>query len=150
MTMPGVGKWTITAVAAGVVAAGVLAATGRVDLSVPTRSGGAAAPVHALSPGEKVPTQRQAAGIAPTPHRLKVTSDPPGAQLRITREDGSSKVTRTPFSGTVTGGHLRLTLVRPGYNPLTERLDLDRDRALHRWLDPAGLLHHKIGVLDTG
>jgi hypothetical protein len=41
--MPGVGKWTITAVAAaGVVAAGVLAATGRVDLGDPTRSGDAA------------------------------------------------------------------------------------------------------------
>jgi DNA-binding beta-propeller fold protein YncE len=149
--MPGVVKWTITAIAAaGVTAAGVLAATGPVDLGLPTRSGDAPAPVRGPSPGEKAPTQRQVAAIAPTPHRLKVTSDPPGAQLRITREDGSTKVKRTPFSGTVAGGRLRLTLVRPGYNPLTEQLDLDRDRALHRWLDPSGLLHHKIGVLDTG
>ncbi|MFL6129240.1 MAG: PQQ-binding-like beta-propeller repeat protein [Mycobacteriales bacterium] len=151
MTMPGVGKWTITAVAAaGVLAAGALAAAGRLDLGFPTRSGDAAAPVRALSPGEKLPTQRQAAGIAPAPHRLKVTSDPAGAQLRITREDGATTVQRTPFSGTVAGGRLRLTLVRPGYNPLTEQLDLDRDRSLHRWLDPAGLLHHKVGVLGTG
>jgi hypothetical protein len=50
--MPGVGKWTITAIAAaGVVAAGLFAATGRVDLGVPTRSGEAGASVRALSPG---------------------------------------------------------------------------------------------------
>jgi YVTN family beta-propeller protein len=50
----------------------------------------------------------------------------------------------------VPGGRLRVTLVRPGYNPLTEQLTLDRDRTVHRWLDPAGLLHHKIGVVATG
>jgi DNA-binding beta-propeller fold protein YncE len=151
MTMPGVGKWTITAIAAaGVVAAGVLAATGQVDLGGPTRSGDAAGSVRALSPGEKDPTRRQAAGTAATPHRLRVTSDPQGAQLRITREDGSTTVKRTPFSGTVTGGRLRLTLTRPGYNPLTEQLDLDHDRAVHRWLDPSGLLHRKVGVVSTG
>jgi DNA-binding beta-propeller fold protein YncE len=151
MTMPGVGKWTITAIAAaGVVAAGVLAATGGVDRGDPTPSRDAAASVRALSPGEKDPTGREAAGIAPTPHRLRVTSDPQGAQLRITREDGSTTVKRTPFSGTVTGGRLTVTLTRPGYNPLTEHLDLDRDRAVHRWLDPSGLLHHKVGVVHTG
>jgi sugar lactone lactonase YvrE len=151
MIMPGVGKWTVTAIAAaGVVAAGLFAATGRVDLGVPTRSGDAGASVRALSPGEKDSTRRQAAGTAATPHRLRVASDPPGAQLRITREDGSTSVKRTPFSGTVTGGRLTLTLTRPGYNRLTEQLDLDRDRAVHRWLDPSGLLHHKVGVVDTG
>jgi DNA-binding beta-propeller fold protein YncE len=151
MTMPGVGKWTITSIAAaGVLAAGVLVATGRVDLDVAKRADDAAATAPAVSPGQKVPTQPQLAGIAPTPHRLTVTSDPPGAQLRITREDGSSKVKRTPFSGSVVGGRLRLTLVRPGYNTLTEKVDLDRDRALHRWLDPSGLLHHKVGVAHTG
>ena len=48
------------------------------------------------------------------------------------------------------GGRLRLTLARPGYNRLSEQLALDRDRSVHRWLDPAGLLHHKLGVLETG
>ena len=145
-----VGKWTITSIAAAGVAAGVLTATWRADLDVPTRSEDAAATVPVPPPGETGATQREVAGIAPAPRRLRVTSDPPGAQLRITREDGSSTVRRTPFSGTVAGGHLRLTLVRPGYNSLTEELDLDRDRSLHRWLDPSGLLHHKIGVVRTG
>ena len=151
MTVPRVGKWTIPSIAAaGVVAAGVLAATGQVDLRVGTRSDDAAATVSAPSAGHKVPPRRQVAGIAPAPHRLRVTSDPPGAQLRITREDGRTAVKRTPFSGTVAGGHLRLTLARPGYNSLTEELDLDRDRALQRWLDPSGLLHHKVGAVHTG
>ncbi|HEY6744910.1 MAG TPA: beta-propeller fold lactonase family protein [Mycobacteriales bacterium] len=139
----------MTVAAAGVLVAGVLAATGRVELA-PGRSGDAAAPVRVLSPQEKVPSRPGVARIAPTPHRLTVTSDPAGAQLRIAREDGVTTVMRTPFSGRVVGGRLRLTLTMPGYNPLVEHLDLDRDRTVQRWLDPAGLLHHKVGVLHTG
>jgi DNA-binding beta-propeller fold protein YncE len=151
MTMPGVRKWTITAIAAaGVLAAGALTATGRVDLGLSSRSGDAAAPAGVRSAREIHPAQRPAARIAPVPHRLKVISEPPGAQLRIVRENGSAIVEPTPFLGTVTGGHLRLTLTMRGHNPLTEDLDLDRDRMLLRWLDPAGLLHHKLGVVETG
>ena len=129
---------------------GVLVATGRVDLGIRDTSAADPAARAGQTRPAGAPTQRQVAAIAPTPHRLEVTSDPPGAQLRIVRDDGSSTVGRTPFRGTVAGGRLRLTLARPGYNRLSEQLALDRDRSVHRWLDPAGLLHHKLGVLKTG
>src|SRR4029453_15423696 len=50
----------------------------------------------------------------------------------------------------VRGGQRRLTLARPGFNRLVLPLLLDRDRALELWLDPAGLLHHKLGEDRTG
>lgn len=143
--MPGVGKRIVAAVVmVGVVAAGLLLATGKVDLGIRGRAD-TTTQVRAAPAAE-----RQPAAIAPTPHRLEVTSDPPGAELRIVRRDGSTTITRTPFRGTVIGGRLQLSLARPGYNRLTEQLALDRDRTVHRWLDPAGLLHHKLGVLRTG
>jgi DNA-binding beta-propeller fold protein YncE len=148
--MRGVG-WRIVAavVMVGVVAAGLLLVTGRIDLG-----GGSGADrarqVIPTSPAGASAAQRQVAAIAPTPHRLEVTSDPSGAELRIVRDEGSTTVARTPFRGTVIGGRLRMTLVRPGYNRLIEQLTLDRDRSVHRWLDPAGLLHHKLGVVRTG
>jgi DNA-binding beta-propeller fold protein YncE len=148
--MRGVGGRIVAAVVVvGVVAAGVLLATGRIDLGLAGSGVDGGRQVLATSRSAASPAQRQAA-VAPTPHRLEVTSDPAGAELRIVRENGSATVARTPFRGTVTGGVLRMTLTRRGYNRLTEQLSLDRDRTVHRWLDPAGLLHHKIGVVRTG
>jgi YVTN family beta-propeller protein len=70
--------------------------------------------------------------------------------VRIIGPGGFTKTARTPFHGTVPGGRLRLTLSRAGYNRLTEQLVLDRDRVVERWLDPAGLLHHKLAAFRTG
>jgi YVTN family beta-propeller protein len=56
----------------------------------------------------------------------------------------------TPLLARLHGGHLRLTLTRPGSNRLVQPLLLDRDRTLELWLDPAGLLHHKLGEARTG
>ena len=137
--------------AAGVVAAGVLVGTGRVDVSGVGGLGGVAgrggtAQEVAGSPARPGPKP----SAAPVPHRLELTSDPPGAQVRLVGDDGSTTSGRTPFRATVPGGRLRLTLARPGYNQLSEQLVLDRDSRVHRWLDPAGLLHHKIGEVRTG
>ena len=143
--MRSVGKPVAAVVVALGVAAGVLVGTGRVDLNP---AADRAAPVAGSSPQ---PTERRpAAAVDRTPRRLELTSDPPGAQVRLVGEDGSATTGRTPFRRTVPGGRLRLTLSRPGYNPLSEPLVLTRDRRMHRWLDPAGLLHHKTGVVRTG
>jgi YVTN family beta-propeller protein len=88
--------------------------------------------------------------LAAETHRLKVTTHPDGARLRIQRAGGSAQVARTPFKGQVKGGHLTLTFSRPGANTLTQRVLLDRDRSLDLWLDPKGLLYHQTGTFDTG
>src|SRR5215207_3793101 len=82
--------------------------------------------------------------------RLAVTTHPPGAQLSIRAAGGAAKRARTPFKGTMRGGELELTVARAGYNRLVRRVTLDRHRALDLWLDPAGLLHHKLGELRSG
>jgi DNA-binding beta-propeller fold protein YncE len=82
--------------------------------------------------------------------RLAVTTHPPGARLSIRAADGATRRARTPFKGTVAGGELELTVARAGYNRLVQRVRLDRHRALDLWLDPAGLLHHKLGELRSG
>jgi DNA-binding beta-propeller fold protein YncE len=128
------------------VAAGVLVATDRVHAGT-DRAGERPAPIASSS---RPVQEQQAAVVDPTPRRLEVTTDPPGAQVRLIREDGSATTGRTPYRGVLPGGRLRLTLLQPGYNRLSESLVLDRDRSMHRWLDPAGLLHHKTGVVRTG
>ena len=82
--------------------------------------------------------------------RLAVTTHPPGAQLSIRAAGGAARRARTPFKGTLRGGQLELTVARAGYNRLVQRVTLDRHRALDLWLDPAGLLHHKLGELRSG
>ena len=41
-------------------------------------------------------------------------------------------------------------MARAGYNRLVQRVTLDRHRALDLWLDPPGLLHHKLAELRSG
>jgi YVTN family beta-propeller protein len=88
--------------------------------------------------------------LAAQAHRLRVTTHPEGATLRIQRAGGPAQVARTPFKGQVKGGHLTLVLSAAGSNTLSQRLLLDRDRSMELWLDPKGLLHHQIGTFDTG
>jgi YVTN family beta-propeller protein len=98
----------------------------------------------------KAPAAASEQRLAAVAHRLRVTTHPEGATLRIQRPGGAAKVARTPFKGKVGGGHLVLTLSRPGSNTLTQRVLLDRDRSMDLWLDPKGLLHHQVGTFETG
>jgi YVTN family beta-propeller protein len=83
--------------------------------------------------------------------RLEITTHPAGATVRVRPEAGGRiRSGRTPMLARLRGGHLRLTLARPGSNRLVLPVLLDRDRALDLWLDPAGLLHHKLGEVRTG
>jgi YVTN family beta-propeller protein len=88
--------------------------------------------------------------LAAQAHRLRVTSHPEGATLRIQRAGAAARVARTPFKGRLEGGHLTLVLSAAGSNTLTQPVVLDRDRSMDLWLDPKGLLHHQIGSFETG
>jgi hypothetical protein len=82
--------------------------------------------------------------------RLRVTTHPPAASLSIRAAGGATRRATTPFRGTLTGGTLELAVARPGYNRLVQRVTLDRHRSVDLWLDPKGLLHHKLGELRSG
>jgi len=82
--------------------------------------------------------------------RLAVTTHPPGATLSIRSAGGAARRARTPFRGAVRGGHLELTVARAGYNRLVQKVTFHRHRSLDLWLDPKGLLHHKLGELRSG
>lgn len=82
--------------------------------------------------------------------RLRVTTHPPGASLSIRAEGGATRRATSPFRGTLRGGDLELTVARNGYNRLVQRVTLDRHRSVDLWLDPEGLLHHKLGELASG
>jgi len=135
------------------VAVGILRSTGRLSLA-----GRRASTLDASAPATSAPPQagkgqsgaEPGAPVVAARHRLAVTTHPPGAALRIVGPDGSARTARTPFQGMVPGGRLQLTLAHAGYNRLTQQLTLDRDRSLEQWLDPAGLLHHKLGTFTTG
>jgi DNA-binding beta-propeller fold protein YncE len=82
--------------------------------------------------------------------RLRVTTHPPGASLSVRAAGGATRKAKTPFRGTLRGGDLELTVARAGYNRLVQRVRLDRHQSMELWLDPAGLLHHKLGELRSG
>jgi YVTN family beta-propeller protein len=83
------------------------------------------------------------------PRRLKVATHPEGASLTVRAADGSTQTANTPFSGSVPGGTVTLTLSLSGYNPLTQQIPLERNRSIDLWLDPAGLLHHELMAFST-
>jgi YVTN family beta-propeller protein len=87
---------------------------------------------------------------APLPHRLQVTTHPAGADVEIRRDGRVEHRGTSPFDKVVQGGALEVVVTRAGHNPHTEPVLLDADRALDLWLDPAGLLHHKLGEFETG
>jgi hypothetical protein len=105
-------------------------------------SAGAADPAAAAADAERRPEERS--------WRLRVITHPPGARLSIRTAAGATRSARTPFRGTLAGGELELTAARNGYNRLVQRVSLDRHRSLDLWLDPEGLLHHKLGELRSG
>jgi DNA-binding beta-propeller fold protein YncE len=47
-------------------------------------------------------------------------------------------------------GTVEVSISLEGYNPLTQELVLDEDSSLDLWLDPEGLLLHKLGEFETG
>jgi DNA-binding beta-propeller fold protein YncE len=112
-------------------------------------AGAQAATTTAAAPSSTVAAADEQRLAART-HRLRVTTHPDGATLRIQRAGAAAKVVRTPFAASVAGGHLTITLTRPGMNPLTQRVLLDRDRSMDLYLDPKGLLHHQTGTFETG
>jgi YVTN family beta-propeller protein len=84
------------------------------------------------------------------PHRLRVISHPTGARLAVRVDGETVRKARTPFEGRLLQGTLRIRLAMPGHNVLTETVRLTHDRRVEVWLDPKGLLHHKIGEFTTG
>jgi sugar lactone lactonase YvrE len=131
-----------------VLAAGALWLRDRAEVAPATAPGPAVAARPAADPGAAA-AQAEARPDDRT-WRLRVTTHPPGAQLSIRPAAGAARQARTPWKGTLAGGELELTVTRAGYNQLVQRVTLDRHRALDLWLDPKGLLHHKLGELRSG
>jgi DNA-binding beta-propeller fold protein YncE len=126
----------------------VLEATGRIDLL-----GGQGAPLAAggLEVGAASPATTHTIGAPPaTRHRVKIITHPAGARVRIQSENGLSRIDRTPFAAKVPEGEVTLILTHKGYNRLTEQVVVSRNRRIELWLDPKGLLHHKLGTFRTG
>jgi DNA-binding beta-propeller fold protein YncE len=121
-----------------------------------TACDGRPAPSRPAAPAAIAPTATTAANqaeaerrLARHTHRLRVVTHPEQATLRI-QSAAAGRAARTPFTGRLKGGHLVLTLSSPGRNTLTQPVLLDRDRSVELWLDPKGLLHHKVGMFTTG
>ncbi|MGH2554439.1 MAG: YncE family protein [Actinomycetota bacterium] len=135
----------LVAIAVAVGASGVL------DRSVSQVGGLPRTPVSVVpATSGLLPSGRPPSAAALPRHRLTVRSHPAGASLRLGTPDGSTRTVRTPFKGRVAEGRVELTLRLKGYNPLTEYVDLRKNRTLDLWLDPAGLLHHQLDQFKVG
>ena len=114
------------------------------------RPGAGAAPRPAAAPAAaRVAADRELA-LGRRRFSLRVSTHPAGASVAVRGADGRRGGGTTPFAGRLRGGTLQLTVTRAGYNRLVQPLPLDRDRRLDLWLDPRGLLHHKLGEARSG
>jgi DNA-binding beta-propeller fold protein YncE len=81
---------------------------------------------------------------------LRLVTHPSNARVVLDPEVGSTRKTRAPFDAWLREGTIRVSVFRKGRNPLNEELELARNESVELWLDPRGLLHHKIGEFQTG
>ena len=128
----------------------VLHATDRIDLFGTSPSTIANKASTATRPPNAKGNRSDAVAGSVFRHRLRVVSHPAGARLTLEAADGSTRKARTPYRGRVREGDVVLTLRLGGYNPISKRVSLKRSRTLEMWLDPEGLLHHKVGEATTG
>ena len=140
--------WSLAALLlAAAVAVGALQLAGRAD-----RTAVQATP--STGPAARPPAAEAAeldARLRTQVFKLRVTSHPAGAAVQLRPlAGGQARTARTPLSARVRGGRLQLTLTRPGFNRLVQPVLLDRDRRLDLWLDPEGLLHHKLAEARSG
>jgi DNA-binding beta-propeller fold protein YncE len=113
-------------------------------------------PQERVSRGVTAADQRDGSGGAPSragpvpSHRLRVVTHPEGATIELTGDGGSARTGTTPYKGSFKEGDVELSVTLEGYNPLEQQIRLDENRKLELWLDPEGLLHHKLGETTTG
>ena len=89
--------------------------------------------------------------VARTPRTLRVITHPEGARVTL-RGDGTGRRTgTTPSTFRLPAEAVTVTIAMDGRNTLERTVDLrDGSRTIDVWLDPKGLLHHKLGGFDTG
>ena len=112
---------------------------------------------HAVAGGvtrQTTATTRYADGAeqtkAVTFHRLRVRTRPSGALLRVHRGGVGRRLGRTPVDRRIRAGVVTVSLHLEGHNSLRQLVDVNRNRSLDLWLDPKGLLHHKLATFKTG
>jgi YVTN family beta-propeller protein len=83
--------------------------------------------------------------------RLTVVTHPDGATVRVIAADGVTlDKGKTPITRTMAEASLTVTVALRGYNTQTQPVALNERRVLDLWLDPAGLLEHKLGEFKSG
>lgn len=99
------------------------------------------------TPAPSASGPRPAASTAPTPGpppRLTVRTHPSNATVSVVDAAGRTRSGRSPYTARVSGP-ATVVVKAAGYATHRERLPLDADRTVDVWLDPPGLLHHKVG-----
>jgi YVTN family beta-propeller protein len=90
------------------------------------------------------------APVAGPPRRLTIRTHPARATVRVTDVRGRTTTGRAPYTVSVSGGWAKVVATAPGKAKAEQPVTLTQDRAVDVWLDPPGLLHHKIGEFRTG
>jgi len=100
------------------------------------------------SGGELTTTSSTEPNLAP--HKLTVSSNPKGAKIEITLQDGTIVAGKTPYAENTPGGKIRLKIWASGFKVITREVNLDRPRSVTVWLDPKGLLYESLVRFQCG
>jgi YVTN family beta-propeller protein len=87
--------------------------------------------------------------LQPLPCKLKFTTRPSGASVRVTCADGSVLTGTTPCSIVAPAGQVAVAVSRSGSNTFKQSLFLDSARTVDILLDPQGQLVHALGSLTA-
>lgn len=87
--------------------------------------------------------------LSPLPFKLKVTTRPSGATVKVTSSTGTVLRGTTPCSIVASAGAVTVTISRSGSNTFKQNVFLDSARTLDVLLDPKGQLVHALGSLTA-
>lgn len=87
--------------------------------------------------------------LRPLPFRMRFTTRPAGATVKVTVAGGAVLTGRTPCSIVASAGPVAVAISRTGCNSFKQSLFLDSARTLDVLLDPKGQLVHALGSLTA-
>jgi YVTN family beta-propeller protein len=76
--------------------------------------------------------------LSTAPQALSIETVPADAKVTVELQDGTSVSGAAPFSQTIPGGRVTVTVSKKGFNTTTKRLALVGEQSLKIWLDPKG------------
>jgi YVTN family beta-propeller protein len=97
-----------------------------------------------------VTTTEDTSPLSTAPQALSVETVPADAKVTVKLQDGTIVSATAPFSQTIPGGRVTVSVSKKGYNTTTKRLALVSEQSLKMWLDREGQMLQSVVRFKCG